>query len=128
MSRIRLYPMTSALRALISDLIDDRGIKGYRALSHRTGGEVSYETVRRILTGQVSQVRFGTLKALAEALQTPIGEFIESSVGDARGIPWQLSQEFDPMPLTMRPGIERALLALFRESRILPPSGSPDHD
>jgi hypothetical protein len=120
-SRIRLYPMTPTLRARLAELVDDRGIKGYRALSHRTGGEVSYETIRRILTGQVSQVRHGTLLALADALGTPLEVLIGDSLGEHHDLPWRPPAEFDRLPASMRPGIERALLALFRETRILPP-------
>ena len=45
-SRIRLYPVTSALRTHIAELVDESGIKGYRALSDRTGGDISHETAR----------------------------------------------------------------------------------
>lgn len=126
MSRIRLYPMTLSLRMRIIELVDQRGIKGYRALSDRTGGDISHETVRRILTGQVTRVRHDTLAALADALQAPLDELLDSSLGPERDIPWRPRAEFDELPVTMRPGIERALLALFRETRILPPAGSPD--
>jgi len=127
-SRIRLYPLTPALRTRIGELVDERGIKGYRALSDRTGGEVSHEAVRRILTGQVMRVRYDTLIALADALQTSLEELLDSSLGADRDMPWRPRPEFDELPVAMRPGIERALLALFRESRILPPARSPESD
>lgn len=128
MSRIRLYPMTPALRTRIIELADERGLGHYRALSHRTAGEVSYEAVRRILTGQVSRIRYDTLIALAEALQAPADEFINLSLAEDGDVPWRPPAEFDRLPVRMRPGIERALLALFRETRILPPGRSRDHD
>lgn len=122
MSRIRLYPMTPALRTRISELVDELGIKGYRALSDRTGGDISHETTRRILTGQVLHVRFDTLNTLADALEVEFEEFLAASLGVDATTPWRPRPEFDDLPMDMRPGIEKALLALFRETRILPPS------
>ena len=127
-SRIRLYPMTPGLRMRISELVDEKGIRGYRALSDRTGGEISHETVRRILTGQVLHIRYDTLVALADALQEPIAEFIAMSLGVDRAGPWTLGTAFDDMPYDKRPGTERALLALLRGLDILPPSRTPDQD
>lgn len=128
-SRIRRFPITATLRTRINELIDQRGIKGQRALAHLTGGEISHQTVHRILIGKASYIRHDTLMALADALQTPVEVLIEDSLGAAhQDMPWQPPAEFDKLPLNMRPGIERALLALFRETRILPPAGSPDHE
>lgn len=124
-SRVRRFPITAPLRARISDLIDQRGIKGQRAFAHLTGGEISHQTVHRILSGKASYIRHDTLVALADALQTPVEVFIEDSLGAHKhDMPWQPPAEFDKLPLNMRPGIERALLALFRETRILPPADS----
>jgi hypothetical protein len=87
-SRIRLYPVTSALRSRIAELFDESGIKGYRALSDRTGGDISHETARRILTGQVLHIRYDTLVALADALHAPIAELIGMSLGAESAGPW----------------------------------------
>jgi DNA-binding Xre family transcriptional regulator len=127
-SRIRLYPMTPALRTYLTELVDDRGIKGYRALSDRTGGEISHETVRRILTGQVLRIRYDTLVALADALHAPIAELIGMSLGADTAGPWILGAAFDDMPHDKRPSTERALLALLRGLDILPPPRSADQD
>src|SRR5262245_1484012 len=124
-SRVRRFPITATLRTRINDLIDQRGIKGQRAFAHLTGGEISHQTVHRILTGKASFIRHDTLMALADALQTPVEILIQDSLGaHQQDMPWQPPAEFDKLPLSMRPGIERALLALFRETRILPPADS----
>ena len=119
MSRVRLYPVTEALRARIADLVEERGITGYRAISHRAGGEVSYETVRRIFTGQCAYIRYATLSALADALQVPVTDFISASLGASDAVPWRPPAEFDKLPTEVRPGIERALLALLRAAGVL---------
>ena len=118
--------MTPTLRLRIRELVDERGIKGYRALSDRTGGEISHETVRRILAGKALSVRYATLIALADALQTTIEDFLDSSLGTDRGKPWRPRAEFDDLPDDLRPGLERGLLAFLREIRILPPPRQPD--
>lgn len=125
-SRIRLYPMTSALRTHIAELVDESGIKGYRALSDRTGGDISHETARRILTGQVLHVRYDTLVALADALRAPIAALIGMSLGAEGASPWTLGAAFDDMPQDKRPSTERAFLALLRGLDILPPPRTPE--
>jgi hypothetical protein len=119
MARARLYPVTEALRDRIAELVEESGIRGYRALSHRSGREVSYETVRNILTGQRTYVRQATLAALADTLSVSLDEFIALSLGAGDTMPWRPCSEFDELPIEMRHGIERALLALFRAAGIV---------
>ena len=119
--------MTAALRDRIAELAEERGISGFRALSHRTGGDISYETTRRILIGRVSHIRQATLDALAFALEIPVDELVASSLGADADAPWQLGEEFDRVPIEMRPGIERALLALLRAGGTLPPARRISH-
>lgn len=119
--------MTSALRDRITELAEERGINGFRALSHRTGGDISHETARRILTGRATHIRQATLDALAFALEVSADELVASSLGADADTPWQLREEFDQVAVDMRPDIERALLALFRAGRILPPARRTSH-
>jgi DNA-binding Xre family transcriptional regulator len=120
-SRIRLYPVTPALRNRLSELVDERQLK-HRELSRNAGGDISYETARQILAGGRSQVRLSTLVALADVLRVPVDELIDLSLGSSHDRPWRPPAEFDPLPETMRPGIERGLLIIFRATGILPPS------
>lgn len=121
-SRIRLYPVTPALRSRLSELVDERQLK-HRELSRNAGGDISYETARQILAGGRSQVRISTLAALADVLRVPVDELIELSLGSSHGRPWRPPAVFDPLPENARHDIERGLLIIFRATGMLPPAG-----
>lgn len=113
----RLIPINAALRALLRTRMDDLQVRGYRALAGRTGGRVSRGSVHRILVGQQSSIRPGTLTALAEALDLAAADL--AAAAQTQRSPWTLPEAFDGVAVELRPAIEHALAKLLEAGGVL---------
>ena len=118
-------PLTPALRALIGRRMDDLDLRGARALAARTGGEVSYGSVHRILHGQQARLRMPTVRALAEALEVPPADLLAAAYAEHG--PWVMPPEFDAVPTALRDRLQQILYQLLTVGGHLP-VGRPAED
>lgn len=116
----QMIAVTPALVQLVSDRMAALGIRTTRDLAWRSGGELSHETVYRLLGNRLSRVRAKTLTALAGALDIDIEQLLAAA--GFKNPPWVLPPEFDVVPVAVRPDLERALRTLLEAGGHMPPT------
>lgn len=87
---------TKSLQRLVQDRADELGITSTRELTRRAKGTVSYETVRRILTGKHSgRLTDEIAEGLAAALSLPVARIREvAELAPTLG-PWYWPPRFE---------------------------------
>lgn len=119
MARRRLLlPNTPELRSLVHTLMDEYDCRDARAVSQRTGGNVSHQTIHEMLRGNTSVVQMRTLTELATAFRVDVNEFIRSTEGQSP--PWRMPRRFDVVPIHLRLQIERLLSSLLTTTGVIP--------
>ena len=96
----------NALRHLVQSRLDELGI-GAREAHRRSGGEVSYESIRNIIQGRHSgRVKDQTAEGLARALEVPVSRVYEAA-GSTVPEPWEWPSRFNRLTPRQRQIVEQ---------------------